>query len=503
MTETDKTDLLASIKRLHSERELVPLMNLLKREIKELIRADLVSVFGFDRDRCELRSFLTSDDQDIRFDARLGVAGAVAMGGESINIEDAPNHPLFLTVVDSQTGYRTKTVLGVPIKNAKNEVIGVCEAINKLNGVFTADDLEIMEAFANHAANAIETASLIDSLKKERERPEPKNELESKIEIGRTHLRNIVGMSPQMQGIVRLIDQIRDSSVDVLIQGETGTGKELVARALHFNSPRYDKPFVAVNCAALVDNLVEAELYGIEKGVATGVEKRTGKFEAANGGTLFLDEIGDLSLSAQAKILRVLQERSVDRVGGQRAIAVDVRVIAATNKALERAIKEGAFRADLYYRLKVVRIQMPSLREISQDIPLIARHLLTKHSARVEIEPKQFSSEAARLLQNYPWPGNARQLENEIQRLVASVRGPKIGAEHLDLPQEQSDTDAQEKGRFYEGKTIAEVVDNIERRMINDALTKYQSNKQRAARELGLSRQGLGKKLKRLGLADK
>ena len=498
MTESDKSILLTVIRRMHSERELAPLLNLLKQEIKDLLRADLVSVFGFDRDKCELRSFLTSDNQEIRFDARLGVAGAVAMNGTSVNIDDAPNHPLFFTVVDSQTGYRTKTVLGVPIKNTKDEVIGVCEAINKHNGSFTQDDVEIMEAFANHAANAIETAILIDALRKERGRNEPKGELQRKVEIGQAHLRNIVGMSPQIQAIVRLIDQIRESSVDVLIQGESGTGKELVANALHFNSPRYDQPFVALNCASLPDNLVEAELYGIEKGVATGVDRRTGKFEAANGGTLFLDEIGDLSLSAQAKILRVLQERIVDRVGGQKPIPLDIRVIAATNKNLDRAIKERTFREDLYYRLKVVRIQTPPLREIAQDIPLIAKHFLTKHSSRVNIEPKQFTAPAAKSVQTYPWPGNARQLENEIKRLVASVRGPLIGAEHLDLPRDSVEPDDQEKALSFDGKTIDEVVEDIERRMVEDALKKYHWNKQKAAQELGLSRQGLAKKMRRL-----
>ncbi|MBM2806614.1 MAG: transcriptional regulator, NifA subfamily, Fis Family, partial [Deltaproteobacteria bacterium] len=488
MTETDKLVLLSVIGRMHSERELAPLLNLLKQEIKDLIRADLVSVFGFDRDKCELRSFLTSDNQEIRFDARLGVAGAVAMNGASVNIDDAPNHPLFFTVVDSQTGYRTKTVLGVPMKNTKDEVIGVCEAINKQSGPFTQDDVEIMEAFAAHAANAIETALLIDALRKERDGSEPKGELQRKAESGQAHLRNIVGMSPQIQAIVRLIDQIRDSSVDVLIQGESGTGKELVASALHFNSPRYNQPFIALNCASLPDNLVEAELYGIEKGVATGVDRRTGKFEAANGGTLFLDEIGDLSLSAQAKMLRVLQERTVDRVGGQKPLPIDVRVIAATNKNLERAITERTFREELYYRLKVVRIQTPPLREIAKDIPLIAKHFLAKHCSRINLEPKQFTPAAAKLIQAYLWPGNARQLENEIKRLVASVRGPTIGAEHLDLPRESVEPDGQEKALSYDGKTIDEVVENIERRMLEDALKKYHWNKQKAAQELGLSR---------------
>lgn len=500
MTETDKSALMSTIRRIHSERELVPLMNLLAREVKELLSADLVSVFLFDRQKCELCSLISLDNQKICFDARLGVAGAAATKGKTINVVDAYEHELFYKEVDSRTGYRTKTILAAPIKNIREEVVGVCEAINKLEGVFTCDDAQLLETFASHAASAIETALLIDALKREQGKNEPKDKLQNRIEIGQSYLQKLVGVSPEIEAIIRLIDQLRESSVDVLIQGESGTGKELVARALHYNSPRSDKPFVALNCAALPENLVEAELYGIERGVATGVEKRTGKFEAANGGTLFLDEIGDLSLSAQAKMLRVLQERAVDRVGGQRPIPVDVRIIAASNKNLDDASKAGTFRADLYYRLKVVRIQTPALREIAEDIPLMANHFLAGHCALLKIEPKQFTSAAIERLKNYSWPGNARQLENEIKRLVASVRGKTISAEQLDLPIEAEKPIALENSNHYRGKTIGEVVEAIEQRMIEEALLKAGGNKARAAEALGLSRQGLLKKIKRLAI---
>jgi Nif-specific regulatory protein len=500
MVDSKKPEFIDIIRRVSSERELVPLMDLLTSEIKELLDADLVSVFLFDRKTCELCSFISLDNQKLCFDARLGIAGAAALRGEAINVTDAYEHPLFYREVDSQTGYRTRTILAVPIKNGHNEVIGVCEAINKTEGAFTPEDAEVLETFAVHAANAIETALVIDALKKERGSVELKGKLPQKLEIGQSYMRNIVGMSPQIESIVRLIDQIRESSVDVLVQGESGTGKELVARALHYNSPRYNRPFVALNCAALPDNLVEAELYGIDKGVATGVEKRAGKFEAANGGTLFLDEIGDLSLAAQAKLLRVLQERAVDRVGGVKPIPVDVRIIAATNKNLDLAIKDGSFRPDLYYRLKVVRIQTPALREIAQDIPVLAGHLLAKHCEVLNIEPKQFSRQAMDRLCSYPWPGNTRQLENEIKRLAASVRGKTIGEEQLDLPLGAVVERPREEEAHPRGKTIAEVVEEIERRMIGHALEKYHWNKQKAAQELGLSRQGLIKKLKRLSI---
>lgn len=496
----DKQSLIETIRRVNSERELAPLMNLLTGEIKALLGADLVSVFLFDRETCELCSFISLDNQKMCFDARLGIAGAAALREQTINVTDAYEHPLFYKEVDSRTGYRTKTILAVPIKNARGDVVGVCEGINKQFGSFTKEDAEILEVFAAHAGNAIETALLIDALKKERGRNQPKDELQRRIESGQSYLRNIVGMSPQIQAIVRLIDQLRDTSVDVLIQGESGTGKELIAQALHYNSPRSNQPFLALNCAALPDNLIETELFGVEKGVATGVDKRLGKFEAAIGGTLFLDEIGDLSLSAQAKILRVLQERVVDRVGGHKPIPVDVRIVAATNKNLEHAIKDRAFREDLFYRISVVRIQTPALSDIAQDIPVLANHFLAKHCTVMKVETKQFAPAAMNVLQNYSWPGNARQLENEVKRLVASVRGKTIGQEHVDLPSVRAQTIVQENTPSYEGKTIDAVVNDIERRMIQNALNKNHWNKQRAAQELGLSRQGLVKKLKRLAI---
>ncbi|MGH7926467.1 MAG: sigma-54 interaction domain-containing protein, partial [Candidatus Binatia bacterium] len=284
-----------------------------------------------------------------------------------------------------------------------------------------------------------------------------------------------------------------------------------IARALHHSSPRSGRPFVALNCAALPDNLVEAELFGIEKGVATGVERRTGKFEAASGGTLFLDEIGDLSLAAQAKILRVLQERAVDRVGGGKPVPIDVRIIAATNRDLHASIKEKLFREDLYYRIKVIHIQPPALREVPEDIPVLASHFLEKHSKAMRVDLKSFTPAAMQALMRYSWPGNNRQLENEVKRLIASVRGKTITEEHLDPSVREPDIPPSAASTPQDVKqsapapsapqTLGEAVEQLERRMIEDALRKSGGNKQKAAQALGLSRQGLIKKLKRLGIS--
>jgi Nif-specific regulatory protein len=416
---------------------------------------------------------------------------------------------LFFKEVDQRIGYRTKTLLAVPIRNSKGEIIGVGEAINKKIGMFTEEDAEILRSLAAHICDATKTTQ-IDTVLTIQQQSQDNNEIG-----GEFSTRNIIGMSHRIQSVVRLIDQIRDSSVDVLIQGESGTGKELVAKALHYNSPRAKHPFIAVNCAALPDSIVEAELFGIERGIATGVDRRIGKFEEAQGGTLFLDEIADLSLPSQAKILRVLQERSVIRVGGRTAMPLDLRIIAATNKDLETEIKNGRFRVDLYYRLKVIHIETPALREVPEDIPLLANHFLEKYSKLMKTEPKQFTSAALECLTNYRWPGNERELENEIKRLVASVRGKTISEEHIDRSIRSSEKalasstipstlktpqteNAPETSRSL--KSLPDAVEALERRMIAEALRESGGNKQRAAQALGLSRQGLIKKLKRLGI---
>ena len=502
---------LNACKRMTSVGDVISLLELITTEATALLQADRASIFLLDREKCELWSVITHEKEKriLLFDARLGIAGAAAMNGQTVNVADAYEHPLFFKEVDQKIGYRTKTLLAVPIRNARGEIIGVGEAVNKKNGIFTDEDAEILRALAAHVCDAIETTQI------DRVLPSQQGTEAGKEIGGEFSTRNIIGMSHRIQSVVRLIDQIRDSSVDVLIQGESGTGKELVAKALHYNSPRAKHPFVAVNCAALPDSIVEAELFGIERGIATGVDRRSGKFEEAQGGTLFLDEIGDLSLPAQAKILRVLQERSLTRVGGRTAMPLDLRIIAATNKDLEAEIKNGHFRVDLYYRLKVIHIETPALREVPEDIPLLANHFLAKYSKLLKSEPKQFTPAALEYLTSYRWPGNERELENEIKRLVASVRGKTIGEEHIDpsilAPEktlESSTIPSALKKPAIENasetprplKSLPDAVEALERRMIAEALRESGGNKQKAAHALGLSRQGLIKKLKRLGI---
>jgi len=489
---------LNSCRPISSVDDVISLLDRITAQVAELLQADRVTIFFLDWEKCELWSVIRHENQKriIRFDARLGIAGATAMSGQIINAPDAYQHPLFFQEVDKKTGYRTRTLLAVPLRNADGNIIGVGEALNKRDGPFTEDDAEVLRSLATHLFDTIETTQL-DKLLPDQQWQEKKA---SEKEIGGGYsTRNIIGISHRIQAIIRLIDQIRHSSVDVLIEGESGTGKELVARALHYNGPRLQGLCLALNCAALPENLLESELFGIEKGVATGVDRRIGKFEQASGGTLFLDEIGNMSLTAQAKILRALQERTIDRVGGKKTVPIDVRIISATNKNLETAIKEGLFREDLYYRLRVIHIQMPSLREIPEDIPVLANHFFTKYCQAMGTEPKHLTPAALEAITHYSWPGNTRQLENEIKRLVASVRGAIITEDDLDpairaCSAEQAESPETPTSR----KQLVPALEALERRMIQDALREAGGNKQKAAHALGLSRQGLIKKLKRM-----
>src|SRR5580658_4644833 len=375
-------DILAICQRINSERDLGALLDLIAREAIKLLACDRASIFLFDRQRNELWSKVALGSDDIlRFDAASGIAGAAVSSGRAINVLDAYSDPRFYTGIDSRTGYRTRSILAAPLRNQRGDTLGAFETLNKHSGVFNRRDEESLLTLASHAAIAIETAQLIGELRRSQDELTEQNahlwrEVESKYS---SH--GMLGTGQKIQQIVRLVERIRDSLVNVLITGESGTGKEMVAKAIHYISARGRRPFVALNCAALPETLLESELFGIEKGVATGVEARIGQFQKADGGTLFLDEIGDLSLIAQAKILRVLQERMMERVGGRAPIPVDVRLLAATNKDLEAEIGKGAFREDLYYRIKVVHIHMPPLRDIREEIELLAHHFLKEYCA--------------------------------------------------------------------------------------------------------------------------
>ena len=493
------SEILAICRKMNSERDLSALLDLIAREATTLLDCDRASIFILDREKNELWSKVAlGSDEILRFDARMGIAGAAVLTGHTINVRDAYSDPRFYTAIDGQTGYRTRTILAVAVRNLRGEIIGAFEVLNKRQGVFISRDEETLDALASHAAIAIETAQLIGELRRSQDELVQQNahlwrEVESKYS---NH--GIIGTGQKIEQVVRLVERIRDSLVNVLITGESGTGKEMVAKAIHYTSSRARRPFVALNCAALPEAQLESELFGIEKGVATGVQPRMGQFQKADGGTLFLDEIGDLSLVAQAKILRVLQERVVERVGGRAPVPVDVRLLAATNKDLEAEIARGAFREDLYYRIKVIHIHMPPLRDIREEIPLLANHFLKEYCRETKAEASEFSAAVLRKLTSAAWPGNVRQLRNEVMRLAACARGAIIQEDDLGegLPQARPDDSPTPRKH----QTLKAAVEDLERQMLHDALVQTKNNQQQAAKLLGLSRQGLINKLKRYAI---
>lgn len=313
----------------------------------------------------------------------------------------------------------------------------------------------------------------------------------------------IIGSSEKLKVVFKLIDKIADAPLNILLTGESGTGKELAARLIHESSSRNKNPFVDINCAAIPETLLESELFGIEKGVATGVEKREGRIEQSSGGTLFLDEIGDMPLSAQVKLLRVLQEKRLRKVGGKQDISVDIRVIAATNKDLLVEIKNGNFREDLYYRLNELHIKMPSLREIREDIPLLTEHFLETIINDLGIEPVKFSDKAMEYLSSYNWPGNIRELKSEVKRSSLLAEGNKITDKDLSDNILNFFKRKEVKTVQLDGElTLDAAVKDLEIKMIIEALKTTNYNKVKSSELLGISRQGLIKKIKRYGIKD-
>jgi DNA-binding NtrC family response regulator len=319
----------------------------------------------------------------------------------------------------------------------------------------------------------------------------------------RSRFGRMIGRCDAMQEVFRTVERLAVSKASVLIHGETGAGKELVARALHEHGPRADGPFVAVNCAAIPDTLIESELFGHEKGSFTGAhERRIGRFEAADGGTLFLDEIGELKVEMQAKLLRVLQERAVERVGGGAPIRVDVRFVAATNRDLERAIEERTFRSDLYFRINVVAIQVPPLRERRGDVRLLAEDFLERFRAEAGAGPEGFAPAVLTAFERYAWPGNVRELENVVERAVALANGPRIELRDLPDALAQAERVADLRGKVRKGQiSIDEAVARFERALVLEALERAGWNQTRAAEALKTTRRLVKILMDRHGIA--
>ncbi len=354
---------------------------------------------------------------------------------------------------------------------------------------FSEGDSRLLLAMASMVATAIATARRVATIEKERQRLADENR--ALRDVARRE--GFVGESPMIEEMLELVRRAAPTGVNVMIRGESGVGKERVARLLHSFSDRSRRPFVPLNCAALPETLLESELFGIEEGVATGVLRRHGKIELADGGTLFLDEVGDLSLALQAKLLRVVQEREFERLGGRERIPVDVHLVTATNRDLEAMVKGGEFRRDLYYRLRVVVVDVPPLRDRRGDIPLLARHFLELYGERFGRPGMSLAREALAALMIHPFPGNVRELENAIQAAIALVTGSTISVDDLRL-----EADGPRRPASAAQLSLSEV----ERRHIENVLEAVEGNRQEAARILGIDRTTLYRKLQRFASND-
>lgn len=433
-----------------------------------------------------------------RYQLGEGITGRVVQTGRPAVVQRISDEPSFLDRTGSRSNLDKQDIsfVCVPIKLG-NEVIG---ALSADHAQASQDQLnELVRLFSVIAQMIAQAVKLRQQALEEQELLREENvRLQEKLR-DKFHPTNIIGKSKAMQTVYDLIAQVSGSNTTVLIRGESGTGKELIAHAIHYNSFRANKTFIKVNCAALPETIIESELFGHEKGAFTGaVSSRKGRFELADGGTIFLDEIGDLSPATQVKLLRVLQEKELERVGGTTTIKCDVRVLAATNRNLEELINEGRFRQDLYYRLNVFPIHAPPLRERGTDILLLANHFAEKFSKANHKNIKRISTPAIDMLMSYHWPGNVRELENCIERAVLLSNDEVIHGHHLP-PTLQT---AESSGTVHRG-TLPDTLDAVERELIVEALKNSRGNKAKAARILGISERLMGLRVNKHGIDPK
>ena len=413
-----------------------------------------------------------------------GIAGWVADHNTSINVPDVQKDLRFYSKISRNVGFPTQNILAVPLR-VKGQCVGVLEMINKLGGqMFNDEDMTWLELFANQAGLAIQNARNFQAMKDELQ--SLKTVLETK-----TKPHSLLTQNSKMTEILSLCRKYASTDSAVLITGENGTGKELVAEYIHEHSPRAQGAFIRVNCAALPEGLLESELFGHVKGAFTdAVTDRQGRFEQAQGGTLFLDEIGTVSLLLQSKLLRVLQSKTIERVGGNQTIELDVRIVAATNAELEADIEKGLFRQDLFYRLNVLPVKLPSLRERREDISLLAGFFLKEMNGRFHKAVEGFAPSAMERLRLHDWPGNVRQLQNTIERAVVLATGNRLDVEDLGLGLDVEDSPSD----------LKTAVQQFKAGLIERTLAECANNQTRAARKLGIQRTYLSKLIKELNI---
>ncbi len=471
-----------------SSLDLPVVLQAISQSAAAVMRAEASSVMLLDKRRQKLIfEAAVGDRSDAlrgeEFDADLGIAGRVCRTGKPELVLDVRQNKHFFKGIDDKSSFQTRGMAAAPLVH-QGEIVGAVEVINRIGAEnFTEEDLDLLMIFANLAAAGVRNAQAHHELIKENEG----------LRSSMRQSDHVVGRSEAICQVQQLCNRVAPTNASVLLLGETGVGKELFARFVHNHSKQADRPFIAINCAALAETLLESELFGHEKGSFTGaVSQKIGRFEMADKGTLFLDEIGEISPSVQVKLLRVLQEREFVRVGGTKTTSCDVRIIAATNRDLEKEMKENNFREDLYYRLNVFPINIPPLRERREDIPQLVEHFIVRAATDLKVEKPEVDDECQALLVSHNWPGNIRELQNVIERAVLMADGGVVRVEHLP---------AQIAGSQAKEATAGDAsLWGYEKAMIIKALESSNWNQSGAARELGISRDNLRYRIKKYSI---
>ncbi len=474
---------------INSSLELSDVLQAIAQSAAAVMRAEASSVLLLDHSRDKLIfQAAVGDRGDLligeEFDANLGIAGRVCQIGKPEIVTDVQESKFFFRGIDDKSSFQTRGLIAAPLIH-KGEIVGVVEVLNKIGADnFTESELDLLQIFANLAATNVRNAQAHHQLKKENEGLRTTMRLSDQI----------IGRSEPLAQVINLCNRVAPTKASVLLLGETGTGKEIFARYVHNHSGSRDRPFIAINCAALAETLLESELFGHEKGAFTGaIAQKLGRFELADKGTLFLDEIGEISPSVQVKLLRVLQEKEFVRVGGTKPIASDVRVIAATNRDLQEEMQAKRFREDLYYRLNVFPIHIPPLRERREDTPLLVEHFAVRAATELRVTKPEVDDDAMALLIAHNWPGNVRELQNVVERAVLMSDSGTIRPCHLpsEIAGKQADTPAASGDSSLWG---------YEKAMIIKALESNRWNQTKAAKELGISRDNLRYRLKKYAI---
>ncbi len=469
------------------------------RLLKKLMGFDRVTLTLYDpaTDQIVVRATSSGSFPREGFKKGEGITGKVWKHGVPIVVPDISQEPEFLNKLWKRKNLKGKKIafIAVPIK-VGGKVVGVLSADRELSKKDSLDDYtRFLNMIATLVANAFSLERKVEEERKTLEDEKRALQAELKRVYEKLHVEGIVGRSREIMEVLDLIHRVAPTNATVLLRGESGVGKELFARAIHFLSPRADKPFVAVNCGAIPETLLEAELFGYEKGAFTGAySSKKGKFELAQGGTIFLDEIGELPLHLQVKLLRVLQEKEIERLGGTKPIKVDVRIVAATNRNLERMVAEGKFREDLYYRLSVIPIFIPPLRERKEDIPVLVQHFLDRFNKEYDKDVK-VSPEVMEAFLRYEWKGNVRELQNVLERMVILDTDGLLTLE--DLPPEIRNRKEPKPPPI---PTNGESIWDVERRLIEKALEESGFVIKEAAKRLGMTPRQVSYRIKKYGI---